>query len=95
LIKKTDDIHLSGKEAEGATRFICPRYGTIKDPLNLDNINRMKGGEHSLTKERYNHHRLVTHPNEEANLRGQSMKIIKTINEYPESGTKVVKTFDD
>ena len=50
LIKKMDDIHLFGKEAGGATRFICPRCGTIKDPLKLeDNINRMKRGEKGQT----------------------------------------------
>jgi hypothetical protein len=34
-------------------------------------------------------------PNEEANLRGQNMRILKTETTYPESGRKVVKTYDD
>jgi hypothetical protein len=34
-------------------------------------------------------------PNEEANLRSQNMRILKTETTYPESGRKVVKTFDD
>jgi hypothetical protein len=34
-------------------------------------------------------------PNEEANLRGQNMRIVKTTTEYPESGRRVVKTFDE
>jgi hypothetical protein len=33
-------------------------------------------------------------PNEEANLRSQNMRILKTETTYPESGRKVVKTFD-
>jgi hypothetical protein len=34
-------------------------------------------------------------PNEEANLRGQNMRIKKTITKYPESGRTVVRTYDD
>jgi hypothetical protein len=34
-------------------------------------------------------------PNEEANLRSQNMRILKSETTYPESGRKVVKTFDD
>jgi hypothetical protein len=34
-------------------------------------------------------------PNEEANLRSQNMRILKTETTYPESGRKVVKAFDD
>jgi hypothetical protein len=34
-------------------------------------------------------------PNEEENMRGQNMKILRTETTYPESGRKVVKTFDD
>jgi hypothetical protein len=34
-------------------------------------------------------------PNEEANLRGQGYVLKKTTTEYPASGRKVVKTFDD
>jgi hypothetical protein len=34
-------------------------------------------------------------PNEEANLRGQNMRIKKTITGYPESGQTVVKTYDE
>jgi hypothetical protein len=34
-------------------------------------------------------------PNEEANLRSQNMRMLKTTTEYPESGKKVVKTYDD
>jgi hypothetical protein len=33
-------------------------------------------------------------PNEEANMRSQNMRILKTETTYPESGRKVVKTFD-
>jgi hypothetical protein len=34
-------------------------------------------------------------PNEEANLRSQNMRILKTETTYPESGRKIVKTYDD
>jgi hypothetical protein len=34
-------------------------------------------------------------PNEEANLRSQNMRILRTETTYPESGRKVVKTYDE
>jgi len=34
-------------------------------------------------------------PNEEANLRGQNIRILKTATEYPESKRVVTKTYDD
>jgi hypothetical protein len=35
-----------------------------------------------------------THPNEDSILRGQNMRILKTETTYPESGRKVVNTYD-
>jgi hypothetical protein len=50
LIKKLSDIKLFGKEAEGATRFICPSCGTVYDPMNLeDRMNNLKRGEKGQT----------------------------------------------
>ena len=34
-------------------------------------------------------------PNEDSIMRGQNMRILRTETTYPESGRKVVKTFDD
>jgi hypothetical protein len=45
-----DDIELFGIYAGGVTRFICPKCGTNKDPLKIeDNINNIKRGEKGQT----------------------------------------------
>jgi hypothetical protein len=135
LIKKMDDIHIFGKEANGATRFVSPSCGRVYDPTNLeDKINSLKHGEKgqtirsgsdssntsgegvpfaevfsttttaetdkkdsSLSGTQLNRSLQSINdpePNEEANLRSQNMRMLKTTTEYPESSRKVVTTYD-
>jgi hypothetical protein len=117
-----DVIDIFGKEAGGLTRFICPRCGKIKDPLNFeDSMNSLKRGEKGQTIRSSSNNRsssssgevfsttttirgtelnrslqTINDPdlNEEANLRNQNMRMLRTETNYPESGRKVVKTYD-